>query len=491
VIVRTFEGLQALSGPSTPWGAYVGGSVSLYTACPQTYAAIYRTQPAVRRMVDFLARNVANVPLPVYRRVSATDRERLPRHELAGILSEPNPATTQYRLIEALMGDLGVYFDAFWLKVRTTPFGLLRLPPDAIEILGGILPSDYVWTHPNGERTHHAPSEIVRFSGYNPTNLLTGLSPLETLRRILAEEHAAGEHREGFWRNAARIDGVVTRPKEMKRYTPAQAKDWREQWQTAYAGGQGAGKTVLLQDGETFTPQSFSAKDSEFTATRKLNTEEVAAAYHIPQPMVGLLDRATFSNVTELHQMLYTDCLGPWLVMIEQEIQRQLLPECRVTANIYVEFNIDAKLRGSFEQQTTALQVSVGKPWRTVNEARALQNLPSTGDPTDDRVAPQQGGPADATAQPSGPAAVPPDRAAAETIVRQFWARQSARILKQPVDERATFFDADRWDAELSDDLGGQVARAHAINLETVALLEAGQPAFASNRVVLAEVAHG
>ena len=49
--------------------------------------------------------------------------------------------------------------------------------------------------------------------------------------------------------------------------------------------------------------------------TRKLTREEVAAAYWIPPPMVGILDYANFSNVTEFHKMLYADALGPWFTL--------------------------------------------------------------------------------------------------------------------------------------------------------------------------------
>jgi phage portal protein BeeE len=43
--------------------------------------------------------------------------------------------------------------------------------------------------------------------------------------------------------------------------------------------------------------------------------------------MVGILDHASFSNITEQHKMLYQDTLGPWLTMIQEEIALQLIPD--------------------------------------------------------------------------------------------------------------------------------------------------------------------
>lgn len=485
MIVRTFEGLQALTTPAATWAHSSSGSLNLYDH-RQAYADIYRTQPNVRICVDFLARNIAMLGLPVFRRISDTDRERLNDHDLARWLGKPNPATRRYRLLESLMGDLGIYFDAYWAKVRYVDgenrdaIGLVRLPPDEMSVEGGLLPTTFHWTV-NGRVKEFPVSEIVHFDGYNPLNPLVGLSPLETLRRILAEEAAAGDHREAYWRNAARTEGVVTRPKEKPRYNTDQVKQWREAWQEAYAGAGAGGKTVLLQDGETFTPTTWSAKDSEYTLGGKLRREVCAAAYHIPLPLVGILEHATFSNIREQHKHLYQDCLGPWLEMIQQEIEGQLLVECEDQDRVYVEFNIDAKMAGTPEERAQSIQLSTGRPWRTVNEARALENLPRIDDPDLDTVAPQQGGPSDATANPPDqPAAASPpaDNAAADDEANRLIApvlhaarlRQQARLQKLPVAERASAFFADheRWTRELTADLtpliGAEAAAQRAVD---------------------------
>lgn len=393
-VVSSFGTLQRIGNSQPSWSMAPAGSISLYGAS-QTYAAIYKAQPNVRTCVDFLARNIAQLGLHIFRVVSDTDRERLRDHELASWLKQPNPSTTRYRLIESLVQDLGIYMNAYWLKVRGRGrVGLVRLPPDQMRIEGGLLPTRFVWTDERGEEREFAPSEIVHFGGYDPCNPRMGLSPLETLRRILAEERAASEHREHFWANAARIEGVIQVMPDGPTYSPDQMLAFRQQWQDAHAGKNAAGKTAALPKGLEFKQASFSAKDSEYVGSRKLNREEVAAAYHIPLPMVGILDHATFSNIREQHKHLYQDCLGPWLVMIEEEVERQLLTECEDQTGVYVEFNIAEKLKGSFEEQASALLQLTGKPVMKVNEARARLNLPRDTDPASDKIAAQQGGPA-------------------------------------------------------------------------------------------------
>jgi HK97 family phage portal protein len=465
MIVQSFGQLQSVGNPYPHRTMTSGSSLNMY-GLSQAYGQLYRTQPNIRICVDFLARNIAQLGLPVYRRVSDTDRVRLIDHDLAKWLKHPNPAKTRYTLIEDLMTDLGIYFRAYWLKVRVAAadgrpsIGLVRLPPDEVSVEGPLIPTMFVWT-PGGMRREFEPSEIVHFSGYQ-----FGISPLETLRRVLSEEQSAGEYRESFWGNAARHEGIIERPPTAPKWTPTQKQSWREQWQEGYAaGGSRAGAVAVLEDGMVYKQTSFSAKDSEFVAGGKLRREVCAAAYHIPQPMVGILDHATFSNIKEQHKHTYQDTLGPWMESIQQEIERQLLPECEDQDNVYIEFNIDAKLSGTPEERAASLQLSVGKPWRTVNEARALENLPRDPDPASDKVAPQQGGPATAK-QPDETAprgeTMPPDamdedesEAHVAPILQAHRARQMARLAKVPTTERAVAFwgHLDRWTNELVSDL--------------------------------------
>lgn len=496
MIVRTFEGLQALTTPATTPSSYPSSSLTLY-GFTQAYAEIFRTQPNVRICVEFLARNYAQIPMHTFRRVSDTDRVRLADHDVARWLGHPNPATTEYRLMESLMGDMGVYFKAALLKVRYVAadrrngIGLVRIPPEQIraEPQGKLLPEYFVWTDVTGRSREFPLSEIVYFNGYNPCHPFEGLSPMETLRGILAEEAAAAAYREQFWRRGARLPGVVTRPATAKRYDRTQAADWRDQWRAAYGGPSGE-DTILLQEGETFHQTSANAKDSEYTVGGKLRREVCAAAYHIPQPLVGILEHATFSNIREQDKHLYKHCLGTWFEMTTQEFERQLLIESEDQDQVYLEFALDAQLAGTPEERASSMHTSIGRPWRTVNEGRALDNLPRIDDPEFDRPAPQQGGPSDATAHPDRPPDDPSPSAAGDDddeeeedlearvapILQAARLRQKARLEKLHLFERAAaFYDQRvRWTQELTADLtpilGAEAAAARAHDITEATL---------------------
>jgi HK97 family phage portal protein len=350
--------------------------VRLGDTLAETYAQLWKNQPAVRTVVGFLSRNIAQLGLHVYRRVSDVDRERVTDHPLAELLARPNPKTTRYRFIESIVSDLAIYDNAFILKVRPKDqaAGLVRLDPAQVALTGSnpFAPDGYKIA-----KTEFKPEDVIHFRGYSPLDARQGISPLETLRTRLAEEYQATLYREQLWRNGARISGYLQRPADAPPWTSNAKERFRSQWQAQYSGdGSRVGGTPILEDGMTYVPAATSPKDAQYVESRKLTREEVTAAYHVPLTLVGILDNATYSNITEQHKMLYQDTLGPWLEMIQQELELQLLPDFGDIEDIYVEFNLAEKLKGSFEEQSTQLQTAVGAPYMTRNEARARLNLP-------------------------------------------------------------------------------------------------------------------
>jgi hypothetical protein len=188
--------------------------------------------------------------------------------------------------------------------------------------------------------------------------------------------------------------------------------------------------------------------------------------------MVGILDNANFSNTKEFRKMLYSETLGPTLAMVEDRINAFLVPRVAKAEHAYVEFNIEEKLQGDFEEQAAVLSTSTGAPWLTRNEARAKRNLPALPG-GDELVVPLnvlvggQASPRDTGTQneraaravvKSGrvrvKAAPSPGHAAkAEEVLQAFFARQRKSVLSALGSKAPDWWDGERWDRELADDL--------------------------------------
>ncbi|WP_053618821.1 phage portal protein [Nocardiopsis sp. NRRL B-16309] len=427
------------------------------------YGHIFDAQPQVQTVITFLARNIASLTLHAYERRSDTDRGRLTDHPLPRLLRTPLPGRklTRYQLLFRIVADRAIYDDAFIAKIRDTNgkvIGLLPVPRPWVTADQGS------WIEPGGywvAGSVWVPAEdMIHLHGYAVESLWHGTSPMAALKGILQEEYEANKHRQQMWRNGARISGVIERPAPKNPrdgWSDTARERFKREFRDLYGGdGADAGGVPILEDGMKYVPAGLDPKSAQYIEARKLTREEVAAAYHIPPPLVGILDHATFSNIREQHKQLYQDTLGPWLVDIDESFEIQLVPELADPDLVYLEFDIREKIQGSFEERAAAGSTAVGGPWMTRNEQRALDNLPAI-EGGDELITPlnvTQGGQASprASAPPPYPA-----KALTKTRTVHLKAAPPERAVDQAGKELARFFD--RQGRALSSLLGAAKAR--------------------------------
>lgn len=458
-------------------------NVSLGFYCG-SYGAMYRKQPAVRAVVDFLARNIAQLNGKVYQRVSDTDRLEDNTHPLATILRNPNPATTRYNHMFATVADVAIYDRAYWrIMSRGSRTGVVRLSPAKLSIDYNEQTGRNVYRLVDG--TEVTRDELVIFHGYSPDTDDEGISALETLRRVLQEELANAQARVALQVNAARASGFLSRPADAPALSDGARTRIRSDIDMLLAGPSNAGKVALLEEGMRWDTPSFDAHFDDYVSSRRLTYEEVAITYFGPIGGRAWLDATTQTASEEAHRQMYQDVLGPWLRYLQDEIELQLLPKLQRVGyeRTYFEFNLADKLKGSFEEQARIATTATGVPSVSVNETRARMNLPRIDDATFDLpVMPLNvmygGQPAETipVADPSTPA--PPELMAASAslvdILHRYFDRQQVSLTSP----RARVASRDRWDRELADDLtpflfARSTEVAQAINAETWAMLDA------------------
>lgn len=137
-------------------------------------------------------------------------------------------------------------------------------------------------------------------------------------------------------------------------------------------GSEGAGNILLLEGNGRFDSIQLSPDDTKWLTSRRFDVEEVCRWFGIPSFMVNSNDQSSY-NANE--QSLQTFCqftLLPWVQRIEQEINKKLFPH----GDYYIEMAFDGLLRPTTLQRVQSYVASTGRPFRTVNEIRALENLP-------------------------------------------------------------------------------------------------------------------
>lgn len=481
----------------TPNVTYLGADEYASIVNPEslTAAQMWRTQPHFRTVVTFLARNIAQLGLHSFERVGETDRRRDRSSVLARALAEVDGQMTTYELIYALVGDLALYDRAYWWAAPSSDTSsgwmIRRLPPTWVSAK---MSDPWTVSHYElsvGGKTVEIPAEeILAFPGFDPARN-GGASPtVEALRQTLQEQVEAAKYRGQIWKRGGRVSSVLERPADAPQWSDNAREAFREDWYSKYTGnGSRAGGTPILEDGMSLKRVDFSASEQQYVEAAKLSLATVAAAFHVNPTMVGQLDSANYSNVREFRKMLYGDTLGPMLAQIESRINSFLVARMGLDpATHYVEFNIQEKLQGNFEEQSQALQSSTGAPWMTRNEARALQNLPSLegGDElitplnvlVGGQASPQDAGSQNVTGEASvGQVSVKAARDFHDDqgvfLVRSFFSRQARSVLSRLGADSSDWWDKERWDDELTDILS-ELQRVSATSAGRKALADAG-----------------
>lgn len=443
--------------------------------------AIYRTQPNLQAVISYIADNAASIPLKVYRRASDTDRERITDSAAALTLAHPNPDMTAFELINHLCSEFALYGRGVWFVADAdSPSGYEVYPiPNAwiIQYHGGnAWTPEYVEIMLRGsnQSVKVPASELVIFHNYDPLSPRSNVSPLDGLKQTLTEQIEADRFRVQMWKKGGRFNAYISRPKDVAEWSNDAAKRFKEALRSTWAGDDGAnaGGIPVFEDGMELRQTSFNSREAQWAEAKKLSREEVAAAYHVNPSLIWHTDTQTYASAKDNKRAFYAETLDPIFTRFQQRITRVLLPRLGAGPDIYAEFDLSAKLSASYEELLPLLVQGAGGPILVRNEARAKLNLPAI-EGGDEIILPlnvqagaeasdeTEGGEdlkrgavelkaAERVAYKAKASEEDADRIA--EVLRKFFARQ-ARSIAPKLNNGGDWWDGERWDAELTEDL--------------------------------------
>jgi HK97 family phage portal protein len=348
------------------------------------YGEIYARHLWVSVLVNKIANATARLPLKVYER-NDLDRPEARGHPYAELLRNPNDEMDPFLFWMWMSSTLNIYGEAFAFKVRDgagRPVKLMPWHPTLVhdEFVDGVR----YWsiTRGDGERQPVRRRDFVHFRMYNPRSQHRGMSPLEPLRDTLINEYGARTASTAMWQHGGRPSVILKHPGSFRH--DSTVTRLRDQWNDIHGGVENWAKPAILEEGMDAQVIQLSSEELQYIESRKLNREECCAAYDVPPPVVHILDRATFSNITEQMRSMYRDTMAPKLKLIESTLEVELRDGRMGRTDIppdfgdsvYAEFLMDEVLRGDFEQRMSAKAQAIQTGQLTPAEARKMENLP-------------------------------------------------------------------------------------------------------------------
>ena len=327
---------------------------------------------AVYACVRVIAETVASLPFAVFEQDKNGSQKALD-HPLYHILhDEPNPEMTSFVWREAMLTHLLLWGNSYSQILRAgrgNIVGLYPLLPDRMEVdrddKGKLT---YTYSTTNGQQVKLRPEDVLHIPGLGFDGVM-GYSPIAVERNAVGLFIAAEEFGGKFFGNGATPSGILTHPNTVKN-----PKALRESWMEAYGGSSNANRVAILEEGMTFTRISMPNNEAQFLETRKFQVEEICRIYRVPPHMIGDLEHATFSNIEHQSIDFAVHCIRPWLVRIEQSINRSLFTD-KEKGRFYSQFNLDGLMRGSYKERMEGYAIGRQNGWLNANDIRGLENM--------------------------------------------------------------------------------------------------------------------
>lgn len=355
---------------------HVPGNDGVWTG-EQVTASSALALPSVWACVNLIAGSIASLPVQVYRRKADGEREAATSNGLYRLLHDrPNYDQTALDFWEFMAASLELWGNAYaviersdnritsLVPVNPALMAVRRLPNGSIE---------YRWSE-DGKDNRHTDATMFHIRGFGG-NPLGGMSTLHFGRQAFGLAQAAGRSASSTFANGMRSSGAFSFPEWLK---PDQRDIAETRFIEKYSGAVNSGRPMILEGGVTFQPLAMNPEDAQMLETQRYSVEEVCRFFGVPPHMVGHTEKSTSwgSGIEQQTLGFVKFTLRRRVKRIEQAIMQQLLTDQERSRGLSVEFNFEGLLRGDSAGRAGFYQTMTAIGAMTINEVRALENLP-------------------------------------------------------------------------------------------------------------------
>lgn len=319
---------------------------------------------SVYRAVTILTTTVSQLPLQVMRGdveidISATNSN--------GFLRQPNPDITRTSFLQQTVFCMATTGNAYWRK-----YGV-EAPGDAVVGLEVLNPQAMSIVYEGGRKKYryNGYTEEKTFEAYQITHIkLTetfgneyGVGPIQVCQTELRAVLDLRNYAHNIFVTGVFPTGIISIPDAMD-------ADLAAQYQQAFINMVAGGKPAVFGNGGSYTPNTFDPQSAQFIDNQQFAVTSIARMFGIPASKLMAAvegNNMTYSNMEQVNTEYVQDTLMGYIKPIEEALS-DLIPRGQK-----VKLKVDGLMRADTASRYNALATAT---WLTVNEKRALDNLP-------------------------------------------------------------------------------------------------------------------
>lgn len=291
---------------------------------------------AVYRAVELISNSIATLPVKIL--VSdESGKNEADKHPLNYVFSDRNTDNiiSKFTLFKLLVQSV---------LLRGNGFALIERNGDRVRSLRYLEPNDVIINYDKVRNSlyydvplikkHVDPKDMLHFVMFSYDGI-KGLSVLQNAARSLSIAHSSENAAKGFFDNGMMINGIL---KVQGPVNQKQREDLRAAWNETYtANGSGI---AILQGNMDYQTIQLSAKESQMLESRQFSVTDIARFFGISPVLLGDLSAKTNLNTFEaLQNDFLVHTLQPYIVMMENELNRKLLKQSESNLSITLETN--------------------------------------------------------------------------------------------------------------------------------------------------------
>ena len=322
--------------------------------------------------VRVLSEAVAKVPFGLMRGVA----QPASGHPLDRVLRRrPNAWQSPFEFREMLQAHLCLRSNAYAQIVYGQAgeiLALVPLHPDRVK-LEQVSDADlrYLVTDWRGQERALASSEVFHLRALSMDGF-AGLSIVDTMREPIGNALVAQDYAGRFLRNGARHAGMwVEVPGQFK--DAAAHTEFQQRFRAGLSGGS-AYSTPVLDRGMKLHELGMTNEDAQFLESRKYSDADLCRMFLVPPHLVGILDRATFSNIEQQSHDFYNSVVMALFRRWEEAVETQLLLDVEAV-ELRAEFDVRQLLRGDSQARSNYYHAAIADGWMTRNEVRLAESM--------------------------------------------------------------------------------------------------------------------
>ncbi len=336
-----------------------------------TYAGLPVSEATALRLIDvyacvsLLADSVAQLPLDAYAKQGnqRVELDRTPR-----LIDQPDPELERWDHISRMVTSLALRGNSYNAILARDSAGFATA-------VRAIHPDDCTPVREGGRKVFRLAGghvvdagDIIHIPLVTLPGSVAGLSPLECARRGIRLAVATEDFGEKWFIDGATPSSILesdTTPED----PDTEGRRIQAKWIASHGGRR---RPAVLFGGLKWKAITVSPNESQFLETRGLNATQIAKIWRVPAHYLGDTTKATSfgRGLEELGIGFVVFTLGAYLMRLEAAFTRQL-PRPQ-----YARFNVAAFLRGNTKDRYLAHAIGRQWGWLSVNDVRALEDLP-------------------------------------------------------------------------------------------------------------------